>query len=130
MLAGGAGSGSVALAGDRPIGLVTWLIAPSGDAAEVRALAVDDSAQGRGVGRTLLAAAEVALREAGVRRAWLVTTNDNIAALALYQKAGWRLTALRAGAIDELRRTIKPSISAIGQDGIPLRDELELAKEL
>ena len=67
---------------------------------------------------------------AGVRTAWLVTTNDNLAALALYQRVGWRLTGLRAGAIDELRRTIKPSIPELGQHGIPLRDELELQLRL
>jgi hypothetical protein len=59
-----------------------------------------------------------------------VTTNDNLAALALYQKAGWRLVALRAGAIDVLRGTVKPSLPETGQHGIPLRDELELAKDL
>ena len=41
------------------------------------------------------------VRSAGVQQVWLVTTNDNLAALALYQKAGWRLTAIRAGALDE-----------------------------
>jgi hypothetical protein len=59
-----------------------------------------------------------------------VTTNDNLAALALYQKAGWRLSELRAGAIDSLRRSVKPSISEVGEHGIPLRDELELSKDL
>ena len=55
-----------------------------------------------------------------------MTTNDNLAALALYQKAGWRLGDLRPGAIDELRRSLKASIPEIGEHGIPLRDELEL----
>jgi hypothetical protein len=65
-----------------------------------------------------------------VRRAWLVTTNDNLAALALYQKAGWRLSGLRAGAVDEARRMLKPSIPEVGEHGIPIRDELELEKHL
>jgi ribosomal protein S18 acetylase RimI-like enzyme len=92
----------------------------------VRVLVVAQPARGRGVGRELIDAAAVALRHAGVRRAWLVTTNDNLAALALYQKAGWRLAALRPGALDEARRTLKPEIPELGQYGIPLRDELEL----
>jgi ribosomal protein S18 acetylase RimI-like enzyme len=110
------------------VGIVTWFRTGSVAAgeAEVRAVAIADAARGRGVGRALMDAAAAALRASGVGRAWLVTTNDNLAALALYQKAGWRLAAVRPGAIDEVRRTIKPSIPEIGQHGIPLRDELEL----
>lgn len=130
VLEGGAGAGLVALIEGRLVGLVTWLGDPRARRAEVRALAVDDAARGHGVGRRLLAAAEDALRNAGVRTAWLVTTNDNLAALTLYQKAGWRLAALRPGALDDLRRTIKPSIPETGANGIPLRDELELGKTL
>lgn len=98
--------------------------------AEVRALAVEASVRGQGVGRALLEAAQIALAARGFGRAWLVTTNDNLAALALYQKAGWRLSALRAGALDEARRTLKPEIGSVGEHGIPLRDELELVKDL
>ena len=57
--------------------------------------------------------------------AWLVTTNDNLAALALYQKVGFRLSTLRAGALDETRRSLKPYLPEVGEHGIPLRDELE-----
>jgi ribosomal protein S18 acetylase RimI-like enzyme len=140
------GAGAVALAGDGALGLVTWKVedarsdagATSSDEsdqagamdAEIRALAVGAAARGQGVGAALLEAAEHSLRAAGASRAWLVTTNDNLAALALYHKAGWRLVALRAGALDELRRVVKPSLPQVGQHGIPLRDELELAKEL
>ena len=123
------GDGAVAVAGDRPLGLVTWTVAGAIEA-EIRALGVGEAARGQGVGAALLEAAERGLRAASVSRAWLVTTNDNLAALALYQKAGWRLVALRTGAIDVLRGTVKPSLPETGQHGIPLRDELELAKDL
>lgn len=116
----------VALADGDPVGLVTWLVDARSGEAEIRALAVTVAARGSGIGRALLAAAQLRLREAGVRRGWVVTTNDNLAALALYQKAGYRLAELRAGAVDQARRSIKPSIPAIGEHGIPLRDELEL----
>jgi ribosomal protein S18 acetylase RimI-like enzyme len=125
-LEGGAGSGVVAVADGAPVGLLTWLVDPEGGAAEIRALAVAEDRRGHGVGRSLLDAGVAALAAAGVRRAWLVTTNDNLAALALYQRAGWRLAALRAGAVDEARRTLKPSIPEVGEHGIPIRDELEL----
>lgn len=129
-----AGSGLVAVRADRsdedPVGLVTWFADASGANAEVRVLVVAGSARGRGVGRMLIEAAAAALREAGVGGAWLVTTNDNLAALALYQKAGWRLAALRPGAVADSRRTLKPTIPDLGEHGIPLRDELELELEL
>jgi ribosomal protein S18 acetylase RimI-like enzyme len=124
------GQGLIVSRGEQPIGLVSWLADDAGDASEVRALLVTAEARGQGAGRMLIDAAVDSLRQLGVRRAWLVTTNDNLAALALYQKAGWRLSALRPGAIDELRRSIKPSISVVGEHGIPLRDELELTKDL
>jgi ribosomal protein S18 acetylase RimI-like enzyme len=126
------GDGAVAVAGDRALGVVTWAVTDAAGAvdAEIRALAVAEGTRGRGVGAALLEAAERALRARGASRAWLVTTNDNLAALALYQKAGWRLSELRTGALDELRRAVKPSLPQVGQHGIPLRDELELAKEL
>jgi GNAT superfamily N-acetyltransferase len=124
------GDGLVALRGRDLVGIVTWLVSAEAGDAEIRALAVGEASRGTGVGSALLAAAEQALRETGARRAWLVTTNDNLAALALYQKAGWRLAMLRPGAVDEARRTIKQSIPPFGDHGIPLRDELELEVEL
>lgn len=123
------GPGLVAMLGGEPVGVVTWL-ADDGGTAEVRVLAVAFGVRGRGVGRALMDAAAAALRGGGLRRAWLVTTNDNLAAIALYQKAGWRLTALRAGALAETRLTLKPAIPEIGEHGIPLRDELELELDL
>jgi GNAT superfamily N-acetyltransferase len=65
-------------------------------------------------------------RRAGADRVWVVTTNDNLGALAFYQRLGFRLSVLRPGAVDEARATRKPEIPTTGQDGLPLRDELEL----
>ena len=59
-------------------------------------------------------------------RIWVVTTNDNIDALRFYQRRGFQLRAVRPGAVDEARRTMKPEIPAVGRYGIPLRDEVEL----
>jgi hypothetical protein len=61
---------------------------------------------------------------------WLVTTNDNLVALRFYQRRGFRLSALRPGAVDEARRRLKPAIPDAGAFGIPLRDELELELRL
>jgi len=119
--------GFVALADDgrRIAGLVTYLI--EGESWEVVTLdAVDE---GRGVGSELLERAVRAARAAGCRRVQVVTTNDNMRALRFYQRRGFRLVALHAGAI-ERSRALKPEIPATGDHGIPLRDELLLARDL
>lgn len=59
------------------------------------------------------------------KRLWLITTNDNTHALRFYQKQGFRLCAIRPGAVNEARK-IKPEIPILGEDGIPIRDEIEL----
>jgi ribosomal protein S18 acetylase RimI-like enzyme len=127
--------GLVAEVDGDPVGLVTWRVqsdpAPATSmSAEITALAVAAPARGGGVGRAMLEGALRWLRERAARRVWLVTTNDNLAALGLYQSVGFRLVARRPGAVDEARRTIKPSIAEVSENGIPIRDELELAKQL
>ena len=115
----------------RMLGFACWQRdAGNPTVAEVTCLVVASAQRKRGIGRALLDAAVAALAADGARRVWLVTTNDNLVALRLYQQAGFHLTALRPGAIDEARRTLKPSIGATGEHGIPIRDELELAREL
>lgn len=84
---------------------------------------------GGGVGAELLAALVDDLRRAGVTRLRVTTTNDNTRALRFYQRAGFRLSALRVDAVTESRR-IKPEIPELGADGIPIRDELELIMEI
>lgn len=106
-------------------GLVTYRI--SGRSCEVTSL--DSFIENTGIGTALLAAVEDAARKAGCSRVFLVTTNDNLNALRFYQKRGYRLSALRPGAVIESRR-LKPQIPELGENGIPLRDELELEKIL
>ncbi len=83
-----------------------------------------------GVGTALLSALERAATTAGCNRLWVVTTNDNLDALRFYQRRGFRLSAIRPGAVDAARERLKPEIPVAGDHGIPLRDELELEKEL
>ncbi|HEY7598199.1 MAG TPA: GNAT family N-acetyltransferase [Actinophytocola sp.] len=105
------------------VGLLTYLT--SGDVVE---LVTINAFTGGGVGAALLEALveEVRGSAAKVR---VTTTNDNTRALRFYQRAGFRLTALRPGAVDESRR-LKPQIPVLGHDRIPIRDELELEMEL
>jgi len=53
------------------------------------------------------------------------TTNDNLNALRFYQKRGLVLVTIHRNALTRSRQ-LKPQIPLIGNDGIPLRDEIEL----
>ncbi len=66
----------------------------------------------------------------GRTRVRVVTTNDNVNALRFYQRRGFWLCELRAGAVDASRARLKPVIGTVGEHGIPLRDELELELRL
>jgi GNAT superfamily N-acetyltransferase len=121
------GDGLVAELGGRPVGLLTFR--PDGPTTiELAALIVVEP--GRGIGSALVDTLLVEAARRGASRVWAVTTNDNLDALRLYQRRGFRLVALRAGAVDEARATIKPTIGDLAANGIPIRDELELAIDL
>src|SRR4029078_12442680 len=81
--------------------------------------------RGAGAGTALMEAVAAAARDAGCRRVWLITTNDNLRALLFVQRRRFRLAALHRDPLAR-SRDLKPSIPEIGLDGIPLRDELEL----
>ena len=115
--------GLVAEREGEPVGIVTY--AAEGDDVEV--VYIEVTARRAGIGTALLDA--VAART-GARRLWLVTTNDNLDALRFYQRRGFRISRVRPGAMDETRRTLKPSISEVGNFGIPIRDEIVLERML
>lgn len=103
-------------------GVLTYRV--DGDALELTALAAEP--RGRGAGTSLVEAFVAAARYVGVSRIWVVTTNDNLDALAFYEHRGFRVTTVRTGAIDEARRTLKPTIPLVGEHGIEMHDEIEL----
>ena len=113
--------GFVAELDGKAAGLVTFHIA--GDACEI--VTLDSLHPGQGIGTALIEAVKAAAGAAGCRRLWLITTNDNLHALGFYQKRGFRLVAVHPGAVNEARK-LKPEIPLIGNDGIPIRDEIEL----
>ena len=117
--------GFLAVRGDAIIGLVTYRLLS--DSCEV--LVLNSLEPGVGIGRALLDAVATAARESGKARLTVVTTNDNLPALRLYQRYGMRMATLRSGAV-ERSRAIKPGIPATGVDGIPIRDEIELELRL
>jgi ribosomal protein S18 acetylase RimI-like enzyme len=82
-----------------------------------------------GVGSVLLGAVADQARRRKCRRLWLVTSNDNLSALAFYQRRGLRLVAVYPNAID-VARAQKPSIPRTGHAAIPIHDEIELELRL
>jgi GNAT superfamily N-acetyltransferase len=114
-------SGFVAISGEEIVGLITFHI--EDDGCEI--VTVDSLEPNRGVGSALMDTVKLCALQAGCRRLWLVTTNDNLNALRFYQKRGYALAALHRNALEHSRK-IKPDIPPVGKDGIPLRDEIEL----
>ncbi len=107
------------------IGLITVHIGER----ECEITTLDSLLESIGVGTALVEAVEDWAREAGIERLWLVTTNDNLAALKFWQKRGYELVTVHRNAIAVARR-IKPQIPITGLDGITIRDEIELEKRI
>jgi ribosomal protein S18 acetylase RimI-like enzyme len=118
--------GFVALDGDRVVGHASYRV--QGTACELVAIAAEP--RRNGVGTALLDEVLAAARAARCTSLWLTTTNDNLDALRFYQRRGFRLVELRPGAVDNARRDMKPELPRIGSNGIPMRDELDLAIDL
>jgi GNAT superfamily N-acetyltransferase len=118
--------GFVAMTDDgRITGLATYLIEGAG----CEIVSLDAVTEGEGIGTALLERVAETARAAGCMQLSLVTTNDNMRALRFYQRRGFRLVALNAGAL-ERSRELKPDIPAVGAHGIPLHDELLLERDL
>jgi GNAT superfamily N-acetyltransferase len=103
------------------IGLLTYTLARG--ACEV--VTLDSLVEGCGVGTALLESVHELARGEGISRVWLVTTNDNLHALGFYQRRGYTLVAVHADAV-AASRARKPQIPLIGENRIPIRDEIEL----
>jgi ribosomal protein S18 acetylase RimI-like enzyme len=115
------------------VGLLTYRM----DGRDCEVMTLNAWREGMGVGTALIAAARqvagaalsLSKGQARCGRLYLVTTNDNTRALRFYQKRGFTICAVRLNVMDESRK-IKPQISLTGEDGIPIRDEIELELEL
>jgi GNAT superfamily N-acetyltransferase len=107
------------------VGVLTYEVVDG--ACEV--MTIDAFLEGAFVGSVLLNAVSQRAADLACSRLWLITSNDNLRALRFYQRRGLRLIALHRGAVDAAR-TLKPSIPLVGDYGIEIHDEIELAREL
>jgi ribosomal protein S18 acetylase RimI-like enzyme len=113
--------GYVAVHDQERAGLIAYRV----DGNDCEIVTLNSLAEGRGIGTALVQAVHEAAVEAGCKRLWLITTNDNLTALRFWQKIGFSLVRVHRNAIADSRR-LKPEIPLTGEHGIPIRDEIEL----
>lgn len=85
--------------------------------------------EGIGVGTRLIGRVKGIAKTHGIKKVVVMTTNDNIQAIRFYQKRGFTLRELRPNML-ETSRKIKPAIPLMGNEGIPIRDEIEFEIEI
>ena len=112
--------GFAALDDLQPVGLLTYAVV--GDELEVVTLQAER--EGEGIGQALMDAARDRAEKLGLRRMWLVTTNNNVRAIRFYLRWGMDLAALHRDAVAR-SRLVKPSIPLTDVDGVAIRHELE-----
>jgi len=103
------------------VGLVIYTITGK----ECKIVTLNSLRSGKGIVTRLVNEVKRVAIEAHCTRLWGITTNDNMHALLFYQKKGFVLMAVHRNALEQARR-LKKEIPLIGQNGILLRDEIEL----
>lgn len=115
-------AGFLAERNGKPLGLITYDL--RGDVCEIMTL--NSLEPGHGIGQALIDAVIGVAQAATCQRVIVVTTNDNLHALRFYQRRGFVLAEVRLNAVTH-SRLLKPQIPLLGEDDIPLRDEVELS---
>ena len=116
-------SGFIAIDDNDWIGLITYTFTDT--ECEIVSLDTLRVRENEGIGRALIQNVIDEARANQCSRVHVTTTNENLRALGFYQICGFKLSALRVNALEESRK-VKPSIALLGENGIPLRDEIEL----
>jgi ribosomal protein S18 acetylase RimI-like enzyme len=106
---------------DKIIGLITYLIRHK----EMEITSLNSFIKNQGIGTLLINKVIETAKQAGIKRLWLITTNDNTKAIEIYKKRGFRIVKIHEGTIAESRK-LKPTIPLYGNDGIEIRDEVEM----
>lgn len=85
--------------------------------------------EGRGVASALLVAAENEARRLGIAKVLLSVENSYLEQLGFYQRRGYVLYRLHLDVLRDLRR-LKPSIPLTDGNGVPIRDQIDLVKDV
>lgn len=117
--------GFVAMHKGKPAGLITYRV----DDGEYEIITLDAIEQGRGIGSELINSIIDKAKSKYLKRVWLITTNDNLRAQEFYKNNGFSTVAVYKDAVDESRK-LKPEIPLLGENGIPIIDEIEMEVRL
>lgn len=117
--------GFVAEENNEWVGLITFIIKNH----EMEIMSLDSLREGQGIGTELMSMVVNEAWQQNCKRVFLITTNDNLNALGFYQKRGFELVKINRDAMIETRK-LKPNIPLLGENNIPLRDEIELEMSL
>ncbi|WP_110928648.1 GNAT family N-acetyltransferase [Bacillus massiliglaciei] len=107
------------------IGLGTYVLRDD----ELEIVTLDSDEWRKGIGTSLLHVIENIAYEQGCKSIKVVTTNDNLDALKFLQKRGYSMDKIVKDAVAESRK-IKPEIPYYSPNGIPIKDEMILTKQL
>ncbi|HVO85599.1 MAG TPA: GNAT family N-acetyltransferase [Candidatus Eisenbacteria bacterium] len=107
----------------RVVGFVAF--APLGDALLVVALGVVPEYQNCGIGRRLIMQVKQEAGRLGKKKLLVSTSNDDLPALAFYQREGFQIFAVKPNVIAEKHGRV---LAGIG--GLPIRDELRMRRIL
>ena len=113
--------GFIAVYGEKKSGFIIFHIQNS----ECEIVALISFFHGIGIGTHLIEAIRCSPKVSNCSRFWVITTNDNTHALRFYQKRGFSIKSIYPNSILESRK-LKPEIPLFGNDGIPIKDEIEL----
>ena len=121
---------------DEVVGAASYAVEEAWKAGVLVMLNVLPDYQGRGGGRALLDAVREEAKGRGLARILVATSNDDLPALALYQRYGFRITEIVTGRVAEHHgvelaggERLAPGELG-GFAGIPVRDEVRLEYEL
>lgn len=113
--------GFVAETGGQNTGFVTYTITGP----EMEITGIVSLKEKSGTGSALVKAVIELAKKQQIKKVCLVTTNDNLNGIGFWQKRGFKFVKVYPGSMEYVRK-IKPAVPLIGENGIPLRDELEL----
>jgi len=116
----------VACDGEDVVGAAVFAVEEAWSALVLVMLNVLPGFQGRGGGRSLLDALRQEARQRGLDRILVVTTNDDLPALALYQRYGFRIAEIVVGRVATDHAAGRDGQVLAGFAGIPVRDEIRL----
>ena len=106
-------------------GLITYHIVKK----DCEIVTLNSEFENEGLGTQLINKVINAAKKHQCNRVWLITTNDNVNAIRFYQKRGFDWIGFYRDAMIESRK-IKSEIPWYGNDGIPIRHEIEFEHRL